>query len=170
MTVKIPNSTGGGPPPDPPARPDGQPYAYELVAPAWRGYADTFTGLASLLIDGYGGLGGEDARQEARLRYAADVQVPVQAALAQGADLGACSDTEKQALLGARDKPPAVGSWTSPVPLVLVTAFYQPAGDLAWPRASGPGKVIWIDPSSDETLLVSLHEAGWVTVNARAEG
>ena len=72
MSVRIPNSTRGDAPPEPPARDDGRPYQYELIADDWRGYADTFGELAGLLIDGYGDLA-EDGRPVARLRYAADV-------------------------------------------------------------------------------------------------
>jgi hypothetical protein len=169
MSVRIPNSTRGDAPPEPPARDDGRPYQYELVADDWRGYADTFGELAGLLIDGYGDLA-EDGRPVARLRYAADVQAPLQAAVNAAGNLGACSPADRAVLLGSRDKPPAVASWQAPVPLVLVSAFYQPAGPLPRPQASGGGQLLWIDPSTDEALLVSLHEAGWITVNARADG
>lgn len=169
MSTRIPNPAQGSSPPDPPARPDGQPYPYELITPAWRGYADDFAGLASLLLDGYGEPGTEEERQEARLRYAADVQVPIQADLAAGKELQECSEQEKDVLLAPRDTPPAVREWRAPVPLVLVTTFYQPHGDLPRPDVSGPGQIMWIDPGSDESLLVSLHQAGWITVNKRTE-
>ena len=55
------------------------------------------------------------------------------------------------------------------MPLVLVSSFYEPDGPLPRPVALPPAQVLWIDPASDETLLTSLHEAGWVTVNARAD-
>ena len=89
MTARIHNSTAGAPPPAAPARPDGQPYPYELVAAGWRGYGDSFTDLAELLIDGYGDLAGP-ARDVARLQYAADAQAPLQAAVTGAEDLASC--------------------------------------------------------------------------------
>jgi hypothetical protein len=56
------------------------------------------------------------------------------------------------------------------VPLVLVSAFYQPDGPVPRPQADGGGQVLWIDTATEETLLASLHGAGWITVNARADG
>jgi hypothetical protein len=169
MSARIPNSTRGDAPPEPPARPDGHPYQYELVTDAWRGYADTFSELAGLLIDGYADLAAED-QPAARLRYAADVQAPLQAVVTVAGDLAACSAADREVLLGPRDKPPSVRSWQAPVPLVLVSAFYEPDGTLPRPRAAAGGQILWIDPATDQTLLVSLHEAGWITVSARAAG
>lgn len=169
MSARIPNSTRGDAPPEPPVRPDGQPYLYELVTDRWRGYADTFSDLAGLLIDGYGDLAAED-RPAARLRYAADAQAPLQAVVTTAGDLAACSEADREVLLGPRDKPPAVQSWQAPVPLVLVSAFYEPDGTLPRPLASGAGQILWVDPATDQTLLVSLHEAGWITVNTSAAG
>jgi len=169
MSTRIRNTTQGTAPPEPPARPDGQPYHYELVTAGWRGYGDTFAELTGLLIDGYGELDAEE-QLAARLRYAADVQAPLQAAVTAAGDLHACSPADRDVLLGPRDRPPAVAAWQAPVPLVLVSAFYQPDGTLPRPQASGGGQVLWIDPATDETLLVSLHQAGWVTVSARADG
>jgi hypothetical protein len=170
MSVRIPNSTRADSPPAPPAREDGQPYQYEMIYGSWRGYGDTLEELAGLLITGYDELGTEDQRLRARLRYAADVQVPLQADIAASGNLAACSDAERTALLGARDKPPAVTSWQAPVPLVLVSAFYAPAGTLPRPEAAKGSEIIWIDPQTAESLLTSLTAAGWITVSGRSGG
>jgi hypothetical protein len=169
MSARIPNSARGAAPPDPPDRPDGRPYRYELVTADWRGYGDTLAEIAELLIDGYEGLD-ENGRAAARLRYAADAQAPLQASVAAAGDLASCSAADRAVLLGPRDEPPTVADWRAPVPLVVVSAFYEPDSDLPRPRESGGGQILWIDPATDETLLVSLHEAGWLAVNARDDG
>jgi hypothetical protein len=168
MSVRIPNSTTAGPPPVPPVRGDGQPYEFELICDGWRGYAETWEELAGLLIDGYDQAGSDEGRLEARLRYAADVQVPLQAGFAASGALDGCGEEERAVLLGARDEPPRLPSWQAPVPLVLVTSFYAPAGQLPRPQAAGDGEIIWIDPQTAESLLRSLHAAGWIAVSARS--
>lgn len=170
MADRIPNTTAGQAPPRPPVGPGGRPYLFELVHAGWRGYADTYDELVGLLIDGYDGLVTERARLAARLRYAADVQVPAQAAITATAgpqEFESLPPAEREALTGPRDQPPAVARWTAPVPLVLVTSFYQPDGEVPRPEPAG-GEVIWLDPSTDETLLVTLHEAGWIALAGRA--
>jgi hypothetical protein len=131
----------------------------------WRGYANAEADLVGLLIDDYQGLD-SDRRAEARVRYAFDVHVPLQADLAEPAALGMCTPEQRAVILGPRDTPPAVDDWDAPVPLVLVTTFYAPDG--ARPRPRGDAEsVIWIDPGTDETLLASLAAAGWLTVARR---
>lgn len=164
MSVRIRNTSREQAPPAPPARPDGTPYQYELVTAAWRGYDDTLAGLAGLLIDGYDDLDG-DERLAARLRYAVDAQVRIQSAFAAECDLGALSAADREILLGPRDTPPAITEWRAPVPLVLVTSYYQPDGDLPRPREEGDGEIAWIDPGDDESLLRTLHDTGWITLN-----
>jgi hypothetical protein len=168
MGVRIPNSTQADSPPSPPARADGQPYEYELIHDGFRAYGDTFEELAGLLIDGYDDLGTGEERFEARLRYAADIQVPLQADFAASGNLAACSEDEHAVLLGARDRPPEVAAWQAPVPLVLVSAFYAPAGELPRPQAAAGSEIIWIDPRTAESLLRSLHAVGWIIMSARS--
>jgi hypothetical protein len=168
MATRIRNTSAAGTAPAAPSRPDGQPYDLEMIHDGgrWRSYADTAAELTGLLIAGYGQLEDADARLTARIRYAADTHVPIQAGFAADGDLDACAPGELTALLGARDTPPAPASWDAPVPLVLVTSFYAPAGPLARP-AAGKGEIVWIDPESDKSLLSSLHEAGWITLSRR---
>jgi hypothetical protein len=168
MASRIRNTSAGDTAPAAPGRPDGQPYDLEMIYEGgqWRGYADTTAELTSLLITGYGQLADPDARLTARIRYAADTHVPIQAGFAAGGDLDACTPGQLAALLGARDTPPAPASWDAPVPLVLVTSFYAPAGPLPRP-AAGKGEIVWIDPESDDSLLSSLHEAEWITLSRR---
>jgi len=169
MSTRIPNTSGSLPPPAPPAQPDGRPYQYELIHASWRGYADTHAELTALLIAGYDQLAGDEERLAARLRHAADVQVPIQAQLAAEGDLAGCGEEDRAVLLAPRDTPPAVAEWRAPVPLALVTSFYAPHAARPRPQASAPGQIAWIDPSTDESLLRSLHDAGWVTLSARSE-
>jgi hypothetical protein len=167
MSTRIPNTSQAGRPPTPPARPDGQPYQYEMVYGAWRGYADTTDELAALLIPGYDQLTDNTARLTARIRYATDVHVPLQASVAADGDLSACTGEQRALLLGARDTPPAVTAWQAPVPLVLVSSFYEPAGPLPRPAAAAGSEIIWIEPQTSDTLLASLHAAGWITLASR---
>jgi hypothetical protein len=168
MSIRIPNSTQADSPPSPPADGDGRPYEYELILDGFRGYAQTVEQLAGLLIDGYDGLGTGEERLEARLRYAADIQVPLQADFAASGNLDACGDDERAVLLGARDQPPRVAAWQASVPLVLVSAFYAPTGQLPRPQAAEGSQIIWIDPQTAESLLRSLHAAGWIIMSARS--
>jgi hypothetical protein len=169
MPTRIPNSSQAGPAPAPPARPDGQPYRYEMIYGAWRGYADTAGELAGLLIPGYDKLTDDTARLRARIHYAADVHVPLQASVAADGDLGACTAEQRAILLGARDKPPAVTEWQAPVPLVLVSSFYAPDGPLPRPAPAPGSEIIWIEPQTSDSLLSSLHAAGWISLAGRGD-
>lgn len=90
-------------------------------------------------------------------------QVLLQASLALDADLGACTTEQCAVLLGSRSLPPDVRTWDGPVPLVLVTSFYRPLGRLPTPS----GRLVWLDPSSDEALLSSLLEVGAAVLSER---
>jgi hypothetical protein len=167
MVTRVRNSTAGEPPPPPAVGPDGQPCRLEMIyaGGSWRGYADTPAELMSLLIEGYEDL--PPAEQTvARLRYAVDVHVPVQASLAAAGPMDACTPGEREVVLSPRDHPPEVPVWDAPVPLVLVSAFYAPAGPRLRPRA-GRGEIVWIDPGSDGALLESLAAAGWIGLAVR---
>lgn len=168
MVTRIRNSAAGEPPPAPPAGPAGEPYRLEMIyaGGSWRGYANTADELISLLIDGYEDLPAAE-RAVARLRYAVDVHVPVQAALAAAGPMDACTPGQRQLLLSPRDVPPEPAVWDAPVPLVLVSVFYAPPGPRPRPR-SGTGEIVWIDPVSDAALLKSLAAAGWLSLAARA--
>ena len=166
MAIRIPNTAEGAAPPEPPPHPGGRPYHYQMIYSGgrWRGYADDPAALTGLLIPGYQNLSA-DARAQARIRYAADTQTALQAQITLDADLTPCTPAQRELLLAARDTPPAVAEWTAPVPLVLVTSFYQPAGPHPRPVEAG-GRIIWIDPDSDWSLLASLHATGWIRVSA----
>lgn len=171
MTTRIKNTTAAAAPPEPPARPDGTPYQMEMVYEGgrWRGYADTEDDLAALLIPGYADLRDGGARLQARVSYALGVHVPIQAGVAADGPLSACTKEQCAVLLGTRDQPPAVASWSAPVPLVLVSSFYQPAGPLPRPELAPGAEVIWIDPTTSSSLLASLHAAGWVSLARRVD-
>ncbi|MGN9842665.1 hypothetical protein ACTMTI_31520 [Nonomuraea sp. H19] len=166
----IRNTSATEPPPAAPIKGDGRPYRYEMIyaGGTYRGYADDSAELAGMLIPGYDRLATDDERATARVRLAMDMQVRMQAQLAAGGHLDACSEAERAVLLGGRHEPPAPSRWEAPVPLVLVSAFYEPAGVL--PRPSGPAELqVWLDPADDWTLLTSLHTAGMIAVRTRGE-
>jgi hypothetical protein len=110
-TAGVPNTTAAEIAPRPPQRPGGEPYTFEMIYDGgrWRG----------LLIHGYGELAEAPQQLAARIRYAAEVQVPVQVAAAAAGDLDACTRAQQEILLGHRDEAPAVSEWSAPVPLVL---------------------------------------------------
>jgi hypothetical protein len=169
MTTRIRNTRGDNAP-TPPTRPDGRPYAFEMIFEdgTVRAYADEPADLVAELVDGYRTLISPVDRAEARTRYAVGAQVAVQAALIDEYGLDGCSQDEQALLLGSRDQPPAPAVWRAPVPLVLVSSFYQPARHLARPAAEEPGQVWWIDPGDDITLLVSLHRLDVITLHTSA--
>jgi hypothetical protein len=159
MVVTVVRNSRGWAQGTPPLREDGTLYPYEMIHDQgkWRAYADTPGELLDALIPGYTTLDAGD-QAAARLSYAVRSQVTLQAEAAARFDLSDLSDADVAVLLGARDMPPAPAAWTGPVPLVLVTAFYAPIGDLPAPQARAD-HLIWLDPSSPETLLRSLHLA-----------
>ncbi|WP_433180106.1 hypothetical protein [Actinoallomurus sp. CA-150999] len=167
MAVSFRNTGAVGTPPTAPTNADGRPYAYEMIyaGGTLRGYADEIVELIEMLIPGYTALTDDDERAEARLRLALDVQVRLQAELAVGR-LPDCSEEELAVILGRRDRPPSPARWDAPVPLVLITFFYEPVGSLT--RPEGPAdRQIWLDPSSDWALLTSLNASGSIRVGAR---
>lgn len=165
MSTRIPNSPPlPGPAPVPPAPPDGKPYRYGMTRGGWHGYADTAEELAALLITGYELLAGDSMRLRARIGYGAGVRIPIQARVTANRDLGACTAEQRAIVLGTRDTPPPVTEWLAPVPLVLVSSFYAPGGLLQRPVPAPGCEIIWIDPQTCQSLLTSLHAAGWISL------
>ncbi|MDP8991881.1 MAG: hypothetical protein M3N31_02320 [Actinomycetota bacterium] len=120
-----------------PRRPDGGLYRFEMIYDGlkYRAYADTATALCGSLIPGYDELEDDAEQAAARIRFAAGMQVQLQAAIAAEAGLEACTPAERDVLLGPRHVPPEVASWEADVPLVLVDVFDEPQGEL--PRPAG---------------------------------
>ncbi|GAA3205442.1 hypothetical protein [Nonomuraea roseoviolacea] len=163
--VVVRNTSAADRPPVAPVKGDGFPYRYEMIfaGGSLRAYADEPGALVAALRPGYDALATAEERREARLRAALDTQVRVQAELAATGPLEECTAEERAVLLGGRHVPPAPEEWTGPVPLVLVTSFYEPSGSL--PRPRGPEELqVWLDPADDWTLLRSLHSAGAIHV------
>lgn len=167
-----PSTLGEEPMPDMPPPPltvkdDGNPYRYEMLYAglAQRAYADTTSELVSALIPGYLTLGDVD-QWEARLQLATTAQVALQALYLVDAP-SRLPEWQREILDGPRHEPPTVANWDCPVPLVLISSYYQPAGDIPKPvREQGmPANVLWIDPSDDTTFLTSLHELGYIGLN-----
>ncbi|MEV0144732.1 MULTISPECIES: hypothetical protein [unclassified Nonomuraea] len=170
MTVVIRNSSSADRPPAVPVKVDGSLYRYEMIFAGGgsRAYADEPGELVGALSPGYDALGTPDERDQARVRMALDAQVRLQAQLAATDRLEECTAEDRAVLLGGRHVPPAPEEWTAPVPLVLITTFYEPAGSL--PRPRGPEELqVWLDPADDWTLLTSLHAAGVIDVAVRQD-
>jgi hypothetical protein len=165
-------NTRGPSPPEAPMRPDGTPYRFEMIFDGfgYRAYADTPAELCEALIEGYRDLPDDRAQYGARIVNAVTHQVQLQAALNAEGDLGACTEAQREILLGPRHLQPQVASWDCVVPLVLVDAYYKPIGQLVRPAgrsAPSPGGypcLIWLSPATEETYLRSLAQAGVIVL------
>jgi hypothetical protein len=132
---------------------------------AWRAYADSPSGLLDYLAPGYTAIEESQQRMVVRIRLAVRAQVTIQAAIiaARPGELRRCTEEQTAVLLADRSTPPTPPQWTAPIPLVLITSFYEPVGD--YPRPSGPERaLIWLDPATEWSLLASLHAAGVIDV------
>lgn len=163
----VQNTREGEQAPAAPSHPDGREWAYEMIYAAGdnRAYADTPTDLLDALIDGYSTLDGT-AQAHARISLAQSARVTMQATFI--AERGDGLTPEQRDILNT-PQTPHTGPWDSLVPLVVLTSDYQPYTDL--PRPIGlPGandaltNIAWIDVSTDETLIETLHTLGFITV------
>lgn len=150
-----------------PTRSDGTLYRYELVYAGHtrRVYADHTDVLVDILIPGYLDMS-EHSRWEARLLYAARAQVIAQAGLNATDMLATLTLAEQTILQGPRHEQPVVATWACPIPLVLISTYYQPAGSNPRPvseQGMAPN-VIWIDPADDLALLNSLHDLAVISL------
>lgn len=160
MTViRIPDET-----PDMPAaavRGDGTPYPFEVAYEGWRICADSAEEILSVLVEGYTGQP-EQSRWSTRLRIAITAQATTQHLLNAGELFDHCTEEEAQTLLHDPGVPLVVEEWRCGIPLVLVTCFYQPLGDLPQPVVTPPGQIWWIDPATDQSLLETLNGIRWL--------
>jgi hypothetical protein len=168
MVTDLRNATGSREPRAAPMKVDGTPYRFEMIHAGGyrRCYADTYLELVAVLIPGYDELD-RAGRGRMRLRYCVDAQVRLQAALSTPDLLDACTPEQRAVVLGSRDVPPSPTVWAALVPLVLVTAHYAPIGPRPRPATDGAGELVWLDPTTDFTLLTSLHMAGLVDLAMR---
>ena len=166
------------PTPPPPRTQQGQLYRYEMIYDAGyrRAYANTLTELCTALIEEYdpdtlaaqlddqhptpSQRDRHTNRKLDRLRilYTIKVQIWLQALINSEADLDLLTPHQLSVLRGQRTTQPAINHWNASVPLVLSAHEYQPYGPLAKPD----GKILWIDPRDEQTLLTTLHETGWI--------
>lgn len=156
MALRIPNQ-----PEQPPGTADVS-YSIEAVHDKWRIYADTPEEVLGLLIDGYADQTDEQARLQVRLKLACRARVMVQTLLNAGESFEQATVEETHILLHRGDTPPVVAEWECAIPLVLITLFYQPIGNLPQPRTLPPGQIWWIDPSTAPSLLETLHQVRWL--------
>lgn len=163
--VTYANTHGGASPPAAATKPDGRPFRFELIHEQGllRTYGDDGADLVAGLVRPFLRGSGPRAEAAARIRVAVRTQVVLQAFVAVGTDMDACSTEQRSVLLGSRAHPPSVHEWDAPVPLVLVTSFYRPAGILATPR----GNIVWLDPASGASLLSSLLATNMVVLAER---
>jgi len=144
-------------------------YPVEVVHDTWRYCADAPEEILDLLIDGYANQADEQERLQARLKIALQARAMVQTLLNAGELFDQGTDEETRVLLDRSDAPPTVAEWRCAIPLVLITIFYQPIGELPQPRTSAPGQVWWIDPSTAQSLLETLHQVRWLDLTLSGE-
>lgn len=168
MAVSIRNTTSATDAPTAPTHEDGTPYTFEMIyaGGARRGYADSHTELVGLMIDGYPASDSPKELMKARIRLAMDWQVRLQALIntEMQEQLADCDEQQLAILLGSRDVPPTPVQWDCPIPLVLVDTFYKPIGTVPRPNASDDEALIWLDPNSDRSLLLTGHSAGAISL------
>lgn len=134
-------------------------------------YAHSVTELMDAFLPGYASL---FPAAQLRSRMDAAVQQAVWIQAQVWSENTAPLTSEQQETLGApRIGPQApTGPWSGPVPLVVCTAAYAPYTDVAYPTSvgvddSGQEWVWGIDPTTEWTFLMSLHEAGAIRLMRR---
>jgi hypothetical protein len=149
--------------PHAPRRPDGTQWRFEMIhaGGSLRTYAQTPAALVEALIPGYRAITTPTEAAAARIRLACDLQVRRQAELATAPQLAECTPDQRDLLLGDFSRPPVLDRWDGPIPLILVTTFYTPVGRITAPQGRD---IWWLDPGEDWELLVSLAQAGIITL------
>ncbi|WP_310913907.1 hypothetical protein [Lipingzhangella rawalii] len=128
--------------------------------------SDTAEGILENIIGGYVSLATESARVRARTEYAVHAQQTAQPLLNAGEQFDLVTPHEAEILLASQAVPPHVAQWSCPIPLILVSTYYEPLGVYARPVVEPPGQVWWIDPSTPRSLLVTLHGLRWLDLRA----
>ena len=150
-------------------RGDGAPFPFEVAYEGWLICADSAEEILGVLIGGYAGHHDEQSRRQARIRVAIETQAKTQHLLNAGELFDHCTEDETQILLHDRGVQPVGGEWHCGVPLILVTCFYQPLGNLPQPVAVTPGQIWWIDPSTAQSLLETLNGVRWLDFGTDAQ-
>lgn len=127
-------------------------------------YADSHLDLMDVLLPGYAQWDSGKQLSE-RIHLATSQAIWVQAQV--WADNTTPLTAHEEELLGAprTGEHAPTGSWECQVPLVVVASAYSPFTDIAAPVGYGTTEhgesTVWmIDPSTEETLLTTLHEVG----------
>jgi hypothetical protein len=150
-------------------RGDGTPLPFAVSYEGWRICADSAKEILDVLIDGYAEQHDEQLRWHARVRAAIAAQTTTQHLLNAGETFDHCSEEETQVLLHDPGVQPVVGEWKCGVPLILITCFYQPMGNLPQPVAIPPGQIWWLDPSTAQSLLETLNGVRWLDFKTDAQ-
>lgn len=166
----LPNNPAAGSPLTAPTRPDGGAYPWCMY---YRGdaevaFADTPTDLLCALLPDYATLTPTDAAV-ARIELGTAAATIIQAHVLAEADPASLTEADRTTLTAPRigADAPHPEWWTCPVPLIVVTTAYTPYTDLPRP-ASGISDTAdapnlwWVRPDTEETLLTSLHEIGYL--------
>ena len=151
-----------------PVSSDGSPLRFEMLFGGMtrRAYANHPEDLVEVLASGYRNLG-HDGQWAVRLALAARAQVFAQALANDAPAFARVSNLDKDILAGTRHEPVIVPFWDCPVPLILIATDYLPSGKAPRPAPfeGMPANVIYLDPSDDMSLLMSLHDVGFIAVH-----
>jgi len=163
-----------------PAHPDGDDWAYALADGTGLWLSDDTGSLVAVAIPGYPGRGPDDSEEALTARYETLVEMGDRAqrwmleeAVRTGRiDLATVDEDSLNALVTSTGVPfePSEGNgpavWSNPVPLVAIVTDYQPFTS----RPAPLGRVVWLDPSDELSILTSLHDLGLVVLTVRSAG
>ena len=135
-------------------------WAYDLIEPRGRVYGVDADAILAALIEDYPTSESDTHLAAARARHALSTATALTAAR-HAAHLGAMSTHQEHILRIPAWMPVAVPQWDCAVPLVLVDVVYSPFTTAAAPI----GNVHWLHSREADSYLLSLCEAGAVTVH-----
>lgn len=154
-------------PPALPVQGNGSPYPFAMAHRNQVVFATDRAELVSVLIPGYLKVDGDDALF-ARYRSCVEIANTLQPRLAADAHEAGVFDTQSspEAVLTALftnryEKIDDFSRWDHEVTLVLVATGYAPYTANARPE----GRILWLDPYTEETYLATLEEAGVIELH-----
>lgn len=138
-------------------------------------YADSFRDLVCALIPDYAHTDSENEKAYLRI-IAADMGATIrQAEIILEVDPSDVSESDWATLNAPKTGELAATAdwWRSNIPLIAITTSYEPFVSRPRPASKNDGlresNVWWVDPSSDESLIMTLHEIGYIQAMANLD-
>ena len=150
----------------------GRPYALGMVMPGGEDfcYADSMHDLLCGLLPGYEKETNDEEKAFQRIVLADRAATIRQAEILVTADVDTVSESEWATLNAPKTGPETASAdwWRSTIPLFLVTTSYEPYTGRSRPASNQdgvkPNNLYWVDPADEESLMMSLHDIGYVRV------